>query len=357
MGLFLVSDYIGAMAQTASDSAETAAPNSTPRQVEFLTMARILISGASGLLGSALSPALESHGYEVTRLVRQKARDDREIQWDPTKPVPAEVVSGFEAVIHLSGENIAGRWTEQKKCRIRDSRIFTTDFLAQALAKADKKPRTFICASAIGYYGNRGDEILTEESLSGDGFFPEVCREWESATEPASDAGIRVVNLRTGLVLSREGGALKQMLLPFRLGLGGKIGDGSQYWSWVHIDDFVSAVHHILNHENSGGGRASSPVRLAGPVNMTAPNPVTNAEFTRTLASALKRPALLPVPAFVARLAFGELADEGLLASARVVPRKLLGDSFQFQCSDLTSAFRELLRGAEVLPLRYPTRK
>ena len=295
-------------------------------------MPRILISGASGLIGSALVASLESQGHEVTRLVRRKPRDSSGVQWDPTRTIPPGLVSGFDAVIHLSGENIAGYWTEQKKCRIRESRIFTTDFLAQALAKAEQRPGTFICASAIGHYGNRGDEILTEESPSGDGFFPEVCREWELATEPAADAGIRVVNLRTGIVLSREGGALKQMLLPFRLGLGGKIGDGRQWWSWIHIADLGSAVHHILQNDS-----------LRGPVNMTAPNPVTNAEFTNALADALRRPARLPVPAFALRLLFGELADEGLLASARVVPEKLAQSGFVFAFPELKSALQDLV--------------
>jgi uncharacterized protein len=300
-------------------------------------VARILISGASGLIGSAMVPSLESQGHEVTRLVRRKSRASNEVQWDPTRPISPQLVSGFDVVVHLSGENIAGRWTEQKKCRIRDSRVFSTDFLAQALAKAEKKAGTFICASAIGYYGDRGDEILTEESLSGDGFFPEVSREWESATEPASEAGIRVVNLRTGIVLSRHGGALKQMLLPFKLGLGGRIGDGRQYWSWIHVYDLISAIEHIMNFE----GRASSP--LHGPVNVVAPSPATNAEFTRTLALALKRPASLPVPAFVLRLLFGELADEGLLASARVLPKKLLGSGFKFKFGELGSALHDPL--------------
>ena len=300
-------------------------------------MSRILISGASGLIGSALLRSFEAQGNSVIRLVRRRPRASYEAQWDPTRAISPEVVSGFDAVIHLSGENIAGRWTEKKKCRIRESRVFSTDFLAEALAKAEKKPDVFLCASAIGYYGNRGDEILTEESLSGDGFFPEVCREWEFATEPASDAGIRVVNLRTGIVLSRDGGALKQMLLPFKMGLGGRIGDGSQYWSWIHIADFVSAIHHIMDLE----GRAPSPVR--GPINMVAPTPVTNAEFTRVLADVLKRPALLPVPALVARLAFGELADEGLLASARVMPKKLVESSFVFRFLDAKSAFADLV--------------
>ena len=299
-------------------------------------MSRVVISGASGLIGSALVPSLESPGHEVTRLVRQKPRSAKELQWDPTSPIPPDLVSGFDAVIHLSGENVAGRWTEQKKCRIRESRIFTTDFLAMALAKTERKPGTFICASAIGYYGNRGDEVLTEDSLSGDGFFPEVCREWEFATEPAADIGIRVVNLRTGIVLSREGGALKQMLLPFRLGLGGRIGDGRQWWSWIHIADLVSAVHHILQNDS-----------LRGAVNMTAPNPVTNAEFTRALAEALKRPARLPVPAFALRLLFGELADEGLLASARVVPERLTQSGFHFRFSELKASLIDLLNHVE----------
>lgn len=284
------------------------------------------------MIGSALVSSFESRGDEVVRLVRHHPKIANEVRWDPTRTISPQLVSGFSTVIHLSGENIAGRWTEQKKCRIRDSRVFSTDFLSQALAKAEKKPGTFLCASAIGYYGNRGDEILTEESLSGDGFFPEVCREWEFATEPASDAGIRVVNLRTGIVLSCDGGALKQMLLPFKLGLGGQIGDGSQYWSWIHIADFVSAVHQILQNGD-----------VQGAVNVTAPNPVTNAEFTGALARVLNRPAFLPAPAFALRLVLGELADEGLLASARVLPKKLLDGGFQFRFSELESALDDLL--------------
>jgi uncharacterized protein (TIGR01777 family) len=296
-------------------------------------MSRILVSGASGLIGSALVPSLEAQGHEVVRLVRRRPQSASELRWNPADPIPADLVSGFDVVIHLSGENIAGRWTEQKKCQIRDSRVFSTDFLAQALAKAERRPQTFVCASAIGYYGNRGDEILTEESPAGDGFFPEVCREWELATEPASDAGIRVVNLRSGLVLSRAGGALKQMLLPFKLGLGGRIGDGEQWWSWIHIADWISAIHHIL--QNNG---------FRGPVNMTAPNPVTNGEFTKVLAAELKRTARLPVPAFVLRLVLGELADEGLLASARVLPKKLEGGGFELRFPELRMALTDLLK-------------
>ena len=246
--------------------------------------------------------------------------------------VPPNLASGFDAVIHLSGESVAGRWTSGKKRRIRDSRVVSTCNLSQALAFAEKKPAVFLCASAIGYYGNRGEEVLTEDSPCGTGFLAEVSREWEAATKPASDAGIRTVNLRIGIVLSRDGGALKQMLLPFRLGLGGRIRSGSQWWSWIHIDDLISAIWQILKTD-----------AVSGPVNMTAPNPATNAEFTRTLATALHRPAILPIPAFAARLAFGELADEGLLSSARVKPKKLLSSGFTFQFPNLGEALKALL--------------
>ena len=228
---------------------------------------------------------------------------------------------------------MAGIWTEAKKERIRESRVRSTLNLAGALAKADRPPRTFLCASAIGYYGNRGEEILDEASPSGDGFLPEVCREWEFAGEAAADAGIRTINLRIGIVLSRSGGALKPMLVPFRFGLGGKIGDGRQWWSWIHITDLVSAVHHCLQN----------PAIPPGPVNLVSPNPVTNAEFTRALADLLKRPAALTVPAFAARLLLGEFADEGLLASARVQPKRLLGSGFQFRHPELRAALADLL--------------
>lgn len=296
-------------------------------------MPRILVSGASGLVGSALVPFFESQGCEATRLVRRSIQDSREIQWEPMRQIPPTLVSGFDAVVHLSGESVAGRWTSAKKRRIRDSRVISTRNLSQALATAEKKPGVFVCASAIGYYGNRGGEILDENSTAGAGFLAEVAREWESATRAASHAGIRTVNLRIGIVLSRDGGALKQMLLPFRLGLGGRIDSGRQWWSWIHIDDLVAAVGHILRSRS-----------IAGAVNMTAPNPATNAEFTRALARVLHRPAVLPVPAVAARLAFGEFADEGLLSSARVEPKKLLAANFVFKFPDLAGAFGDLLR-------------
>jgi uncharacterized protein (TIGR01777 family) len=294
-------------------------------------MPRILISGASGLIGSALVPSLESHGYEVTRLVRRES-EANELRWDATNPIPTDLVSGFDAAIHLSGESITGRWIAAKKARIRDSRVVSTKNLTEALAKADSPPKTFLCASATGYYGSRGNEVLTEEMLQGKGFLPEVCNEWESATEPAVKAGIRTVNLRTGIILSREGGALKPMLLPFRLGLGGRIGSGRQWWSWIHIEDFVAAVLHIQQNES-----------VKGPVNMVSPNAVTNAEFTKILAKVLGRPAIFPVPAFAARIALGQLADEALLASARVQPKKLVESGFQFKFLQLGAALENLL--------------
>ncbi len=248
------------------------------------------------------------------------------------RDVSPALVSGFDAVIHLSGENVAGRWTAEKKRKIRESRVVSTRNLAWAIAKAEQPPRIFICASAIGYYGNRGDEILTEGSAAGAGFLPDVCREWEAATH-VGIAGVRVVNLRFGIVLSKRGGALKEMLRPFRIGLGGRIGSGRQWWSWIHLDDAVSAVMLAMRAEG-----------LRDAVNMVAPNPVTNAEFTRELASAMKRPAVLAVPKFAAKLAFGEFAEEGMLSSARVVPKKLEENGFQFRYAELRVAIEELLR-------------
>ena len=286
------------------------------------------------MIGAALRAALEKRGDQVSRLVRREPRHLQEIRWDPMQAISSEMVSGFDAVIHLSGESVAGRWTESKKRQIRDSRVISTKNLATALAKAEKPPQTFVCASAIGYYGDRGDEVLKEESPSGEGFLAEVSREWEQATEAAAQAGIRVVNVRIGVVLSRGGGALKKMLLPFRLGLGGKIGSGCQWLSWIHIEDLVAAVLHIMAHSE-----------LSGPVNMVSPNPVTNAEFTEALAETARRPAIFAVPAFAARLIFGEFAEEGLLSSARVLPQRLLDKGFHFENPDLGRAFRELLGG------------
>lgn len=294
--------------------------------------AKILVSGSSGLIGAALVPALQSNGYEVVRLVRGASASGR-VGWDPARPLAPESVSGFEVIIHLAGESIVGRWTEAKKRRIRESRVQGTRALAAALAKAPQPPRLLISASAIGYYGNRGEETLREDSSSGDGFLPEVCREWEAAAEPASKAGIRAVQMRFGVVLSALGGALQKMLLPFRMGVGGKVGNGRQWMSWIAIDDLVGAIQHVIKTDT-----------LRGPVNGVGPGPVRNAEFTKTLASVLSRPAIFPMPGFAARLAFGQMADELLLASQRVEPAKLMASGYVFQKPELSTALEDILK-------------
>lgn len=294
---------------------------------------RILVSGVSGPIGAALLPFLQTNGYEVTRLVRGPTAGARQISWDPAKSISPDAVSGFDAVIHLAGESIVGRWTAVKKTKIHDSRVVGTRNLAQALAEARERPHAFICSSAIGYYGDRGEEVLNEKSSPGTGFLPDVCREWEASTQPAGDAGIRTVQLRTGVVLSPQGGALGKMLTPFKMGVGGRIGDGRQWMSWIDVRDMVGAIHYILNTE-----------LLRGPVNMVTPNPVTNEEFTRTLASVLSRPAILPMPAFVVKLAFGDMGETVLLGSQRVEPAQLLASGYTFRFSELRASLENLLK-------------
>lgn len=295
----------------------------------------VLVSGSSGLVGSALVPFLTADGHRVTRLVRARLEaGEVEVYWDPAAGrIDAAAIEGLDAVVHLSGENIAsGRWTAEKKARIRDSRTKGTRLLAESLAGLAKPPKVFACASAVGYYGNRGEELLKETSPPGSDFVAEVCRAWESSTEPAGGKGIRVVNLRIGVVLSAAGGALAKMLPPFRIGVGGKIGDGKQYMSWIAIDDLVGIISHALKSD-----------ALAGPVNAVTPSPVTNAEFTRTLGRVLRRPTIFPMPAFAARLAFGEMADALLLASQRVEPAKLLKAGYAFRYPELEPALTHLL--------------
>ena len=294
---------------------------------------KVLVSGSSGLVGSALVPALTSGGYEVTRLVRSGSSGQGRLAWDPTTPLAPATLSGFDALVHLAGESIVGRWTEEKKRRIVDSRVLPTRYLAEAAAKTLPSLRVFICASAIGYYGDRGDEILREDSSPGARFSSELCVQWESACKATVAAGIRTVNLRLGIVLSSTGGALKRMLPPFRLGVGGNMGSGRQWMSWVDLDDVTAAIVHILKTES-----------LHGPVNMTAPNPVTNAVFTKTLASVLSRPAVFPMPEFAARLLFGQMAEELLLASQRVEPAKLLAGGYKFLRADLQQSLQAILR-------------
>lgn len=285
--------------------------------------AAVLVTGASGLLGSELLGTID-----VRRLPRGAA-------WDPEGGrVDPDVLRGAEAVVHLAGENIAsGRWTPARKARIRQSRVAGTRALAEAIARLPRPPRVFVCASAVGIYGDLGDEPLTERSRPGAGFLAEVCQDWEKAAEPAREAGVRVVHLRFGVILSPKGGALARMLPPFRLGLGGRIGSGRQFMSWISLPDAAAVVRFALEDE-----------RVRGPVNAVSPAPVTNADFTRALGAVLRRPTLVPMPAVAARLAFGELADALLLSSARVFPLRLIELNFPFRHPDLASALKELLR-------------
>ena len=296
---------------------------------------KVLVTGSTGLVGSALVRDLAGEGHIVARLVRPPSKaEEGDVRWDPkTGTVDREGLEYLDAVVHLAGESIAeGRWNAQKKARIRDSRVVGTRMLCESLARLESPPKAVVAASAVGYYGDRGNEVLREESPSGSGFLAQVCREWEEATGPAARKGIRVVNLRIGMVLSASGGALAKMLPAFRAGAGGRIGSGRQYVSWIALPDLVGAVRHALDTES-----------LEGPVNAVAPEPVTNREFTDTLARVLSRPAIIPLPAFAARLAFGEMADELLLASARVLPAKLLSAGYRFLHPGLEGTLRRLL--------------
>ena len=295
----------------------------------------VLVTGSTGLIGSSLIPLLTTGGHNVTRLVRSEPKPGAaEVHWDPESGrIDKSGLKGVDAVVHLAGESIAaGRWTTEQKARIRSSRVKGTKLLCETLTQLEHPPRVWVCASAIGYYGDRGDEVLNEESPPGSGFLSEVCLEWEAETEPAAQKGIRVVNLRIGVVLSPAGGALAKMLFPFKMGVGGVIGSGRQYMSWVALDDVVGAIHHALITDG-----------LQGPVNATAPQPVTNREFTKTLGRVLGRPTLFPLPSFAARLALGEMADELLLASACVEPTQLLKTGYQFRFPELEGALRHLL--------------
>jgi uncharacterized protein (TIGR01777 family) len=295
---------------------------------------RVLVTGASGLVGRSLVRFLETGGHEVHRLVRTVASGVGEIEFHPERGAahPSEM-EGFDAVIHLAGDPIAeGRWTTEKKRRIRDSRVPFTRRLSETLAALHKPPKVLISASATGYYGDRGERILRESDPPGDGFLSEVCVEWEGATEPAIHAGIRVVQLRTGLVLAPEGGALEPMLLPFRAGLGGPLGNGRQWWSFIALDDLLYLIHHVLMKDS-----------IRGPVNATSPEPVTNAQFTKILGRVLKRPAIIPVPKFALDLALGAMTGPLLFASARVNPEKLLDSGFEFSYPSLEGALRHVL--------------
>jgi hypothetical protein len=279
---------------------------------------------------------LETDGHEVVALVRREPVGPGEVLWDPAAGSLDLSGVGADAVVHLAGESIAeGRWNAAKKQRIRDSRVQGTRVLCEALASLEEKPKVIVCASAIGYYGHREEYLLSESSSPGEGFLPDVCREWEDAAEPARAAGIRVVSLRIGVVLSKAGGALAKMLLPFKLGLGGKIGDGAQYMSWVSLDDLVSMARFAIDDEG-----------LSGAVNAVAPRAVTNLEFTKALGRSLKRPTIFPLPAFVARIVLGEMADDLLLSSIRVEPAVLKERGFNFAHPEIDKALSAVLGGS-----------
>lgn len=297
---------------------------------------KVLISGSTGLIGSALIPVLNDAGHDVVRLVRSAPKSDgSEVHWDPESDrIDSDGLEGMDAVVHLAGENIGStRWSREKKARIFDSRVKGTRLLCESLVNLARPPQVLVCASAIGYYGNRAAETVNEESASGFGFLAEVCIEWEIATEPVVETDIRLVNLRMGIVLSREGGPLAKMLPPFKMGVGGVLGSGRQYMSWIALDDAVAAIHHTLVRDS-----------LQGPVNNVAPHPVTNREFTKALGRVLRRPTLFPLPSFGLRVMFGrEMANELFLSSTRVVPTRLLDTGYTFQYTDVEGALRHAL--------------
>ncbi len=297
---------------------------------------KVLISGAKGFIGSALSRALQNEGHQLTSLTRKKSTEDfSDIYWNPEQGLLDQSrLEGFEAVIHLAGESIAeGRWTEEKKKRIRDSRVQGTTFLSESLARLQSPPQVFVTASAIGFYGDRGNEVLDESSSGGQGFLPEVCQAWENSTAAAKAKGIRTVHVRTGIVLGKEGGALKAMLIPFKLGVGGRLGDGQQYMSWIVREDLVRIFQFVLVKD-----------AISGPVNGVGPLPVTNLEFTKALGAVLHRPTLFPAPAFALKIALGEMAEALLLSSARVQPKKLLDAGFGFKYGEVNEGLRSIFQ-------------
>lgn len=294
---------------------------------------RILVTGATGLIGSALVPRLTAAGHEVLRLVRSEPAGNDEVRWDPEeRRIDAASLEGIDAAVHLAGESLMGRWSEGKKRRILKSRVDGTLLLCETLAGLESPPKVLVASSAVGYYGEKGEQPLGESAPAGEAFLSEVCRQWEAATKPAAKKGIRVVNLRTAPVLTPQGGALGQMLLPFRLGVGGVLGSGRQYFPWVSFDDALGAIEHCLTTDS-----------LQGPVNLASPQSVTNREFTKTLGRVLRRPTVIPLPAFALRIMFGQMADEMLLMSTRVEPAKLVESGYSFRFPELEGALRHVL--------------
>ncbi len=292
---------------------------------------RILIAGGTGFIGSALSALLIGEGNDIVALSRKPGPN--RFVWHPaTGEIDADAMEGFDIVVQLTGESVARRWTVDKKRRIWESRVDATALIARTLAKLNQKPRAFLSASGIGYYGNGGDAVLTEDGAKGVGFLADLTEAWEQATDPATEAGIRVVKMRISPVFASDGGTLPKMLKPYRWFVGGRLGSGRQYMSWIHLTDMMRAIKFLISHED-----------LDGPINITAPNPVTNAALTRVIAKILHRSAVLPIPVFALRLLFGEFADEALLASQRAVPQRLVDAGFQFRYPDVESALRQAL--------------
>ncbi len=293
---------------------------------------KIAVTGASGLIGSAIVPALETSGHEVVRLVRHAAEGPSERAWDPAAgSIDADGLAGVDGVVNLSGATIGRRWTAARKREILASRVDSTSLLARTLAALEPRPKVLVCAGGVGIYGDRGDEILTEESDLGSGFLADVGIAWEAAAEPARAAGIKVVNFRQGIVLSRRGGALARLLTPFKLGLGGRVGSGRQWWSWVSMDDLVGAYRFVLKGD------------LEGPVNLVSPSPATNVQFVKALGRALRRPTVFPLPVVAVRTMFGEMGDAALLQGQRALPARLLEAGFALRYPELDAALRHAL--------------
>ena len=297
---------------------------------------KILISGASGLVGKHLIPTLKAKGHEVHRLVRKAPNLSDEIQWDAEtgfSETEQTKLKGFDAVVHLAGDNVASEnWSDEKKRKIKESRVVGTRVLVDALKSLQNPPKHFISASAIGFYGNREAEILTEASQKGEGFLPDVCAAWEDESKKAEEFA-RVARMRIGVVLAKDGGALEKMLTPFKFGVGGTVGSGKQWMSWIALDDLIKAVHFFLENET-----------LTGAFNLTAPNPVTNEEFTKTLGTVLNRPTILPIPEFAIKTLFGEMGETLLLQGARVLPKRLQDAGFEFEFNNLEDAMKSVLK-------------
>ena len=295
---------------------------------------KVLITGASGLVGTELQKSFAAQGYEMLLASRKEPTDDRHIQWSIEEGfAEPEKLEGIDAVVHLAGENVSGlRWTDEKKKAIHDSRVLGTRNVVYAISNLKNRPKVFVSSSAIGFYGTRGDEEVTESSVAGDNFLAGVCKEWEAESRRAEDAGIRTVLLRTGIVLSKDGGALGTMLTPFKLGVGGVVGSGKQWMSWISLDDHIAVINHVIENEN-----------IRGAVNSVSPHPVTNHEFTKTLGEVLYRPTFLPLPEFAVSMVFGEMGDALLLASTKVLPKRLEDAGFKFKYPDLKPAFEHAL--------------